>query len=170
MEPRVCARRLGQRRQLLGRVMVLSVFFLLNAFSWDTWAQSKLDREGVTLHWGLVPAPIAAKQHDIDQLHGGPPKGGGQVHHLVIALFDSASGHRIENAVVRAQLSEVGIVDAPAKYVPPMTVDGQLTYGQLFSVVKEGPYQFRVFVKIPDRAREIEYSFSASSPHGKSPN
>ena len=122
----------------------------------------------MTLYWGLVPAAIVAKQHDIEQLHGGPPKGGGQVHHLVIALFDSATGRRIENAVVRAQLSETGVVDAPAKYVPPMTVDGQMTYGQLFSVVKEGPYQFRVFVKIPDRAREIEYSFSASSPHGKS--
>lgn len=168
VESRVCARQLGQRRSVLGRVMALSVFFLLSAFSWNSWAQTKLDREGVTLYWGLVPAAVVAKQHDIDQLHGGPPKGGGQVHHLVIALFESATGRRIENAVVRAQLSETGFVDAPAKYVPPMTVDGQMTYGQLFSVAKEGPYQFRVFVKIPDRAREIEYSFSASSPHGKS--
>ena len=50
---------------------------------------------------------------------------------------------------MRAQLSETGFVDAPAKYLPQMAVDGKMTYGQLFSVAKEGPYQFRVFVKLP---------------------
>ena len=147
--------------------MALSMLFALSAFSVNSSAQTKFDREGVTLYWGLVPAAIVARQHDIDQLHGGTPRGGGQVHHLVVALFESATGRRIENAVVRAQLSETGFVDEPPKYLPAMPVAGQMTYGQLFAVAKDGPYQFRVFVQIPDRAHEIEYSFAASSPHGK---
>lgn len=117
------------------------------------------------MYWGLVPAAVVSDKHALDQLHGGGPKGGGQVHHLVVALFDSKTGLRIENAVVRAQLSETGVVDAPARYLPPMLIDGRMSFGQLFSVVKEGPYRFRVFVKLPDRVGEIEYPISTASPH-----
>ena len=117
------------------------------------------------MYWGLVPAAVVSDKHALDQLHGGGPKGGGQVHHLVVALFDSNTGTRIENAVVRAQLSETGVVDAPPKYLLPMAIDGRMSFGQLFSVVKEGPYRFKVFVKLADRTREIEYPISVASPH-----
>ena len=56
-------------------------------------------------------------------MHGVVPKDGGQVHHMVVALFN-ADGKRIEDAVVRAQLSETGIVDAPPKYLTPMSIGG----------------------------------------------
>lgn len=128
-------------------------------------AQSQLERSGVTLYWGLVPAAVVADKHALAELHGGPPKGGGQVHHLVVALYDSASGRRIEDAVVRAQLSEVGIVDQPAKYLPPMKVNDQASYGQVFSVAKDGPYQFRIWVRLQQRADEIEFAIQAWSPH-----
>lgn len=131
----------------------------------NAFGQSQLDRDGVTIYWGLVPAAVVSDKHALDQLHGGGPKGGGQVHHLVVALFDSASGSRIESAVVRAQLSEIGVVDAPPKYLLPMPIDGRMSFGQLFSVAKDGPYRFRIFVKLADRGREIEYPISAASPH-----
>lgn len=147
-----------KRLALLGLVLFAAAWG--NAFG-----QSRLDREGVTMYWGLVPTAVVSDKHALEQLHGGGPKGGGQVHHLVVALFDSASATRIESAVVRAQLSEIGVVDSPAKYLPPMLIDGRMSFGQLFSVVKEGPYRFRIFVKLADRAREVEYSISVASPH-----
>ena len=64
-------------------------------------AQNRIERSGVTLYWGLVPAAVVADKHALAELHGGPPRGGGQVHHLVVALYDNASGRRIEDAVVR---------------------------------------------------------------------
>lgn len=131
----------------------------------NAFGQSGLDREGVTMYWGLVPAAVVSDKHALDQLHGGPPKGGGQVHHLVVALFDTASGSRIDSAVVRAQLSESGVVDAPAKYLLAMPIDGRMSFGQLFSVVKKGPYRFRIFVKLAARASEIEYLITVASPH-----
>jgi hypothetical protein len=67
--------------------------------------------------------------------------------------------------VVRAQLHEVGIVDEAPKYLIPMTINAQATYGQMFGVANEGPYRFRVFVRLPDRATEIEFGIRASSPH-----
>ena len=128
-------------------------------------AQSRLERSGVTLYWGLVPAAVVAEKHALADLHGGPPKGGGQVHHLVVALYDSASGRRIEDAVVRAQLSETGIVDEPPKYLPPMKVNDQASYGQVFGVAKNGPYRFRLWVRLPQRTDEIEFAVQAWSPH-----
>ncbi|HUG24496.1 hypothetical protein [Piscinibacter sp.] len=128
-------------------------------------AQARLERDGVALYWGLVPAAIASDKHSLEQMHGIVPKNGGQVHHLVVALFDAVDGRRIADAVVRAQLSEVGIVDSAPKYLTPMPVNGLASYGQLFSTAKEGPYQFRVFVRLPNRPGEIEYLLSARSPH-----
>ena len=134
-----------------------------------TLAQARLEREGVVLYWGLVPAAIVSEKHALDDMHGALPKDGGQVHHLVVALFN-ADGKRIEDAVVRAQLSESGVVDAAPKYLTPMRMDGQASYGQLFSTVRSGsgPYRFRVLVKLPSRASEIEFAVSAWAPHRES--
>lgn len=77
-----------------------------------TLAQARLERQGVLLYWGLVPAAIVSEKHAPQDMHGFVPNDGGQVHHLVVALFN-ADGKRIEDAIVRAQLSESEIVDAP---------------------------------------------------------
>lgn len=146
------------------RFVALLAFALLALAPLPSHAQARLEREGVVLYWGLVPAAVVSQKHALDDMHGVVPRDGGEVHHLVVALFDR-EGRRIENAVVRAQLSESGIVDAPAKYLTPMSVDGQMSYGQVFSMAKAGPYRFRVFVRPPGRSAEIEFAVSAWSPH-----
>lgn len=128
-------------------------------------AQARAERDGVVLYWGLVPAAIVAEKHPLDEMHRVVPKDGGQLHHLVVALFDAKDGRRIGDAVVRAQLSEAGIVDAAPKYLTPMTVNGLASYGQVFSTAKDGPYQFRIRVKLADRPNEIEIPISPGSPH-----
>lgn len=125
-------------------------------------AQERQERDGVVLFWGLVPAAIGSQQHALEELHGGRPPGGGKINHLVLALFDAKSGRPIDDAVVRAQLSESGIVDAPARYVAPMLVNGVASYGQLFGMVHGGPYRFRVFVKLMDRREDVESPLVAS--------
>jgi len=127
-------------------------------------AQSRLNKEGVSLYWGLVPAAIVSQQHALDELHGGRPAGGGQIYHLVVALYESSGGKRIEQAVVRAQLSEPGIVDSAPKYLPQMIVNEQVSYGQLFGMTGDRGYRFRVWVKLPDRPTEIEFTLSGSAP------
>ena len=70
-------------------------------------AQARLEREGVVLYWGLVPAAVVSQKHALEEMHGVVPRDGGQNHHLVVALF-ARDGARIADAVVRAQLSEIG--------------------------------------------------------------
>ena len=129
-----------------------------------TLAQARLEREGVVLSWGLVPAAVVSQKHALEDMHGVVPEDGGQVHHLVVALFNS-KGTRIEDAVMRAPLSETGIVDAPPRYLTPMSIDGPMTSGQVFSTAKSGLHRFRLLVKLPNRATEIKLAVSAWSPH-----
>lgn len=156
------ALRRGMRARLLRALLALAVLpFTLQ----PAMAQARVERDGVALYWGLVPAAIVAEKHPLEKMHGVVPKDGGQVHHLVVALFDAKDGRRIGDAIVRAQLHEVGIVDASPKYLTPMAVNGMASYGQVFSTAKVGPYQFRILVKLADRPNEIEFPISAWSPY-----
>jgi hypothetical protein len=149
------------RRRLWG----LALMGLMALGSAGALAQASMEREGVVLHWGLMSTAGLSQGEPIEQIYGGKPIHGGKVHHLVLALFDSKSGKRIDDAIVRAQLSEPGIVDGPPKYVPLMTVNDQASYGQVFGMVRDGPYKFKVTVQLPDRTQPIEYTISAA-PQG----
>lgn len=126
-----------------------------------------MEREGLVLYWGLVPEAIVSQQHAISELHGGRPAGGGKVNHLVLALFDARTGKRIDDAVIRAQLSEPGIVDSAPKYVPQMPINGLNSYGQLFGMVHDGPYRFRISVLAPGYPRETEFVIQAAPQLGR---
>ncbi|CAJ0740069.1 hypothetical protein [Ralstonia mannitolilytica] len=141
-----------------------AVICVLALPSVETLAQARLEREGVVLYWGLIPAAIASERLDLEESHGAPSPGGGRPYHLLVALF-RADGSRITDAVVRAQLKEVGIVDSPPKYLTPMVINGQVSYGQVFTSVLSGRVYFRVLVKLVDRTNDIEYRISVSPPH-----
>lgn len=123
-------------------------------------AQSRSERDGVVLYWGLLPAAIVAQRHALEEMHGTVPSGG-RLQHLVVALFRT-DGSRIGDAIVRAQLSETGIVDSPPKYLTPMTINGEASYGQIFTTVLSGPAHFRIYVKLPRRDSDIEFAISVS--------
>lgn len=154
-----------RRAPATARVTALLMAFMLGSMTPAAAQAQAQQRDGVWLYWGVVPAAIVSERHSLEQLHGQAPEDGGQVHHLVVALFEDSTGKRIDDAVVRAQLREPGITDAPPKYLPPMQVNGLMSYGQMFSVVKPGPYRFQILVKLPGRPSEIEFLVSASSPH-----
>lgn len=130
-------------------------------------AEQRLERDGIILFWGLVPEAIVSEEHSLKTMHGVVPDDGGQNHHLVAALFRKVDGARIADAVVRAQLHEVGLADGAPKYLTVMTINGQASYGQLFSTAKAGPYRFRVLVRLPGRSDELEFLIDAASPHRK---
>lgn len=125
-------------------------------------SQGRLERDGVVLYWGIVPAEITWTRHP-EAMHGIAPKGGDRLEHLVVALF-RGDGTRISEAQVRAQLTEVGVVAAPPKTLEPMTINGQASFGQYFETVMSRPYRFHVKVKLADRSDEIQYRLDAS-PH-----
>jgi hypothetical protein len=118
-------------------LLVIAMLYADNAFG-----QARQERGGIVLCWGLVPAAIAADRapcRTVARRAAARWRSGSPSRRRAV---DAASGHRITDAVVRAQLRETGFVDAPAKVLTPMPVTGQMSYGQMFSVVKDGPYAF----------------------------
>jgi hypothetical protein len=160
MQTTGAAQQLFRRIAAGGWALALMCLMAAGAFAQQ---QERMERQGVLLHWGLMSADGLPQQ--IVEVHGGKPVNGGKVHHLVLALFDAKTGQRIDNAIIRAQLSEPGIVDGPVKYVPLMTMKDEASYGQVFGMVRDGPYRFKVKVKLPDRPQEIEYAILAA-PQG----
>ena len=57
---------------------------------------------GMTIRVGVTPAESMRGQPE-SKLHGGVPSGKGQ-HHVVVALFESASGQRISTAEFTAKV------------------------------------------------------------------
>lgn len=130
----------------------------------SAFAQARQERDGLILYWGLVPAAVVEEKHALNDMHGGPPPGGGETHHLVVAVYDAKSGQRIDDAVVRARLSETGIVDPAPRYLVPMKINDQMSYGQLFGTAKDGPYRFRIWVQARG-GREVVFDIAANAPH-----
>lgn len=127
--------------------------------------QNRQEREGLLMYWGVVPAAVVSQQHALAELHGGPPSGDGRLHHLVVALFDAKTGERLDNAVVRAQLREIGVVEETPKYLLPMRINDVMTYGALFRTVRDGPYGLRVLVQPPGGGQEVVFEVATSARH-----
>jgi hypothetical protein len=88
--------------------------------------------DGLTIYLGVVPAAMTrahAPQHTERTMHGGGAARR-SIHdvHLLVAVFNSASGERLRNVTVTASIHGTGrnLGTVPLK---PMTVNGALTYG-----------------------------------------
>lgn len=111
--------------------MALSLVFLLAVTAW-VWADQN-DRHktggGIELYMGVIPAEVIRGRGSGEErsMHGGVPAGS-DGYHLVIALFDQASGDRITDARVTARVSVPGkaVVEIP---LDPMKVADVVTYG-----------------------------------------
>src|SRR5262245_35207369 len=91
---------------------------------------------GVTVYLGIVPAEIVkglpSSSTTERSMHGRTPRGPHE-YHVVAAVFDAASGARVSNAVVTAEVSGLGLSGAK-KTLEPMQISGTTTYGGFFDL------------------------------------
>lgn len=116
--------------------------------------------DGVAIYLGVVPAQIIQghpKEHEESRMHGGVPASRYR-HHLMIALFDAATGRRIEDAQVTAAVAELGL--APKrKPLESMRIDDTVTYGNYFDIRSNDTYRIKVEIRRPGQARPITAAF-----------
>lgn len=115
---------------------------------------------GVAIYFGVMPAQIVqghAQGHPEREMHGGAPS---KAHrdHLVIALFDSATGKRIEDAEITARVMEIGLAGQRRK-LEPMSIAGTVTYGNYFDMPGSGSYHVEIQIRRPDVPGVIEARF-----------
>jgi hypothetical protein len=138
---------------------------------WNDGAAAAEDTEyktvgGVAVYLGVVPAEIV-KGHPRGQseqtMHGGVPIGPHQ-YHVLAAMFDSASGARLSNAIVTAQISGLGLSGARQK-LEPMEISGTTTYGGYFNLPGRDLYTVRLIIERPGAAQAVVVDFKYDHRH-----
>ncbi|MFH1340645.1 MAG: hypothetical protein ABIL01_05430 [Pseudomonadota bacterium] len=104
---------------------------------------------GLTVYLGVVPAEIVKgpEPHSAERhMHGGTPRGSHE-HHIVVAVFDSTSNARIEDATVTARISGLGLSGSQVT-LEPMKIADTVSYGTYFNLTPD-LYTIRVTVQRP---------------------
>ena len=116
---------------------------------------------GVSIYLGVIPAELVLghpRSHPEAQMHGGVPAGQHR-YHVVVALFDDATGKRITGARVKANVSEIGLSGAQKK-LEPMLIAGTVSYGNYFAMPStDNPYRIQVRIELPGVTDAIEAQF-----------
>lgn len=116
--------------------------------------------DGVAIYLGVMPAQIVqghAREHEESKMHGGVPAGRYR-DHVVVALFDNASGRRIEDAQVTAVMMELGL-GAKQKTLEPMRIADSVTYGNYFEMLN-GIYHIQLRIRLAGHPQLVEATFT----------
>jgi uncharacterized protein involved in high-affinity Fe2+ transport len=115
---------------------------------------------GLAVYLGVMPAELIvghAKGHVEAEMHGGAPAGP-HSYHVMVAIFDDASGQRITDAVVTARVAGVGLAGR-VETLEPMTVADALTYGAYFKLPGRDRYRVRIEIARPGTTRPVNVEF-----------
>ena len=109
--------------------------------------------DGLTVYLGVVPAAVTRAHppgHVERTMHDGAAKPDTHEVHLLVALFNSASGARVGNAAVTASIHGDGRNLGTVR-LSPMTVNGALTYGGYGSIGFADDIMISIDIKRPGR-------------------
>jgi hypothetical protein len=112
----------------------------------------------VVIYLGVLPADMVRghpPEHPEGVMHGGAPAGES---HVMVALFERASGRRITDAAVEAAVSGKGM-ERSRKSLEPMTVAGALTYGNYFTLLGPGPYRIEIEIRVAGLVKPVRATF-----------
>jgi hypothetical protein len=117
---------------------------------------------GYAIYLGIVAAAIVQGHHPPDhaerEMHGGVPRGRHQ-HHVMVAVFDAATGTRIDDAVVTAKVGKPGL--APVrKRLEPMAIAGAMTYGNYFTLLPASSYRIELHIARPRAGAPVVTTFT----------
>lgn len=134
---------------ILSQWMLVAAAALLPAIPQAQPAHSAQQSGGLLFHYGVMPAEVVlahAEGHAEREMHRGQGKGG--TSHIVLALFEAKSGHRVADAEVTLHLTLSGGPGATTK-LEPMTIAGQAGYGGFVSMSARGIYRLRFDARRP---------------------
>ncbi len=118
--------------------------------------------DGVAIYLGVVPTQIVRGHpgsHAESRMHGGVPAASGS-NHVVVALFEDATGKHIEDAQVFGSITEIG-AGSDRKKFERMKIDGTITYGGYILDTPAGhDYHLKLWIQLPGNKEAIEATFS----------
>jgi len=146
----------GERSKLAA---MLAVLFLLVPLAGANAADSGQSKtvDGLTVYIGVVPAEIVRAQHAEGTLHDGAAEGR-EERHLVVAIFDAATGERVPDATVVARISPLAL-SGTSIALEPMSIAGTISYGGFFDAPYRDLYSITLTIRRPGQARPIVVPF-----------
>jgi len=153
------------KRNALLWLAVLALLLALPA-AYAEVLEQPLRKDGLMIYYGVLPANLVAPGDltvaDTHMTPGGA-RGAG-THHLVIAVFDEATGKRLANATVRARVQPLGGA-TQEKTLEPMQIAGSVTFGNFFRMDADMPYVIHLRIHRADSASpEVEVSVPYRHP------
>lgn len=121
---------------------------------------------GITVYVGVVRAEIVkglGAAANEPPMHGGVPKGPHQ-YHIVAAVFDAASGARVADAAVQAQVSGIGLAGIRKK-LEPMEIANTTSYGGFFDLPGRDVYTIRLTIERPAQPKPVDLEFKYDHRH-----
>lgn len=115
-------------------------------------AHTQRQTSGLLFHYGLVPSEMVLshpQSHEERRMHPGNARKGRS--HLVLAIFDAASGERIAKAEVTVHITLVG-GPSTTRALEPMDIAKLPSFGAFVPVGAPGIYKIRFDVKRPGMA------------------
>jgi hypothetical protein len=153
----------------LGRKFVMAAVIIMLCASIAQWSDGAAAAEntefktvdGLAVYLGVVPAEIVKghpRGHPEQTMHGGAPIGSHQ-YHVLAAFFDSASGARISDAAVTAQVSGLGLSGSRYR-LEAMEIADTVTYGGYFNLPGRDLYTVRLTVERPGVPQTVVVDFT----------
>ncbi len=115
--------------------------------------------DGLEIYYGVLPAAMV-RGHEKE--HGGKPQTSRDFH-VVVTLFDRATGRRITEAKVAVRIAEVGLV-GEEKSLEPMKVNEAMSFGNYFRMSGPGPHRIELSIRLPGAHRPIQARFEHRQP------
>lgn len=141
----------------------------LAALPGKLWAEGVVDANSLTVnsilaYLGVMSAAIVKghpRTHPEGAMHGGVPDGLHQ-YHVILALFDAASGVRIEAAKVSLTLMGLGHTGGTRLDLEPMTIADTVTWGTFAELPGRDLYDMKFEVRIEGRDDVVVFPFRYS--------
>ncbi|WP_435099477.1 hypothetical protein [Arhodomonas sp. AD133] len=161
-------------RKVVGAVVVIVPLLL-----WADVSQPPSDSphgrsvQGVSVYFSVIPAEIIRQRFERSSseraMHGGVPEAP-HVHHVMVALFETATDERITDATVYARiLLPESHAPAPKKRrLEAMHVAGTTTYGNYFVLGTIATYNIEVIIDLPRHPgirTSFRYEHTAGTSH-----
>jgi hypothetical protein len=118
--------------------------------------------DGLVIYFVIVPTAFVLghpAEHTGRGMHGDTPDGR-YVHHLLVALFDAATGVRITNASVTAVVQGGRQPSETRVELLPMTIGGAQAYGGFATLPPRDRYRVEIQVVRPSDAAPVRAVFS----------